>query len=42
MLPSWFGLNSEEGEDSAEEIASSDEGEEDEDEEGEDGASTMS
>ena len=32
----WFGLNPAVGEDSAEEIASSDEGEEDEDEDGED------
>lgn len=34
--PSWFGLNPEEGEDLAEDIASSDEGEEHEDEDGED------
>ena len=33
--PEWFGLNPEEGEDSAEVIDSSDEGEDDEEEEGE-------
>ena len=34
-LPEWFGLNPEEGEDSAEVIDSSDEGEDEEEEEGE-------
>nr|XP_020155049.1 actin cytoskeleton-regulatory complex protein PAN1-like [Aegilops tauschii subsp. strangulata] len=34
----WFGLNPDDGEDSAEEIASSDEGEDEEDEDDEDGA----
>ena len=34
--PNWFGLNPEGGKDSVEEIASSDEGEEEEDEDGED------
>ena len=38
VLPNWFGLNPEGGEDSVEEIASSDEGEEEEDEDGEDDA----
>ena len=33
--PEWFGLNPEDGEDSAEVIDSSDEGEDEEDEEGE-------
>ena len=36
--PNWFGLNPEGGEDSMEEIASSDEGKDEEDEDGEDNA----
>ena len=36
--PNWFGLNPEYGEDSVEEIASSDEGEDEEGEDGEDDA----
>ena len=36
MPPNWFGLDPEVGEDSAEEIASRDEGEDEEDKDGED------